>query len=120
MDNGITSGALRPDPDGLPEKIELNSNSEFEAALIEIVKMHREKTKAYGGNGDPFNNFTEVGAAEGIKPLQAAAIMGAKHRAVKAKFIHKKQTITSYTDDAFLDSAVYAVIDLCLYRRLDR
>lgn len=97
--------------------IELDSRSEFEGALIDMVRMHRSKSKVYGSSADAFQNFYNAAMAEGTTPLQCSSMFGAKHRSVKSDYIHRQRQATPSTDDAFLDAAVYAVIDLILYRR---
>ncbi len=67
---------------------------------------------------EPFQNFYNAAASESITPLQASRYFGAKHRSVKLEFV-KAGGIkhTKSTDDAFIDDAVYAVIDKVLYDR---
>ena len=101
------------------KKITLDPDNEFESAIIEIVSMHRAKAEHYASDHDPCGNFGEIAKAEDITPLQACHHLGAKHRNQAKRFVNEGLAAerTSYTDDAFLDGAVYGVLDLILYRR---
>lgn len=96
--------------------ITLDPNSEFEAALIDMVRMHREKAAAYGTDKDPMQNFYNIAGITFATPLQACEVLLAKHASVVKGFLESGK-IDKYSDDAFLDRAVYGVLSMVLYAR---
>lgn len=123
LSQGRAQKSKRPAAKQLSERsmpadtIVLDPNDEFESVLADMVSMHREKTKAYGARGDALQNFYNIAAAEGISPIAAAEYLAAKHKSVIREFVNGDQVHNKYSDDAFLDRAVYAVLSLILYRR---
>lgn len=100
----------------------LDPTNEFEAVLIEMVKMHRLKSQQYGARGDKLQNFYNMALAEGITPLTACQHVSAKHRSVIKEYVlastpEDHPDHTPATDDAFLDDAVYGVLRKILYDR---
>lgn len=101
------------------DAIVLDSSDEFESIVGKMVEMHRTKSKAYGARGDKLQNFYNIADAEGISPLTASEHLAAKHKSVIKEFVNSDAAHTKYTDDAFLDRAVYAVLSMILYERGD-
>lgn len=100
----------------------LDPTDEFEAVLIEMVRMHRLKSRQYGARGDKLRNFYNMAEAEGITPLTACQHVSAKHRSVIKEYLlastpENHPDHTPGTDDAFLDDPVYAVLRKILYDR---
>jgi hypothetical protein len=55
--------------------VELDPNDPFDAVLIEVVTMNRNKRKDYAGDGDLFSNFRDSSynlGLEGFGPVEAA------------------------------------------------
>jgi hypothetical protein len=103
------------------EFIMLDPRSEFERALMSLVKTHREKSKGYGSESDPFQNFLDNAWMNGVSPLLACEVLLNKHQSFlrqwRTRADRADPTHTEGSDDAMLDRAVYSVIALCLYRR---
>lgn len=98
--------------------ITLDPKDEFEACLIDMVKMHREKKQGYGTATDSLANFYVAARIEGSTPIDALDGFVLKHDAVYDMWKEKAtRTPTKYSDDAVLDKAVYAVLRFVLYRR---
>jgi hypothetical protein len=108
--------------------ITLNPDSEFERALVSLVKTHREKSEGYGSSDDPFQNFLDNSWMNSITPLHACEVLLNKHQSFLRQWrarTHNTAVVTATemvphtegSDDAMLDRAVYSVIALCLYRR---
>jgi hypothetical protein len=110
------------------EFIMLDPRSEFERALMSLVKTHREKSKGYGSESDPFQNFLDNSWMNSVSPLLACEILLNKHQSFLRQWrarTHNTAVVTATemvphtdgSDDAMLDRAVYSVIALCLYNR---
>jgi len=98
--------------------IVLDPEDEFERIVSEMVEMHRTKSKAYGARGDKLQNFYNIADAQGIGPLTACEHLAAKHASVIREYVNDEGApATKYTDDAFLDRAVYSVLSKILYER---
>lgn len=96
----------------------LNPDNELEAALIDIVRMHREKSGAYATEEDTFQNFLDIANQTGTHPMEAADTLLAKHQAYITKCARNwTYPDNKYTHDAYLDRAVYGIIAYCLYLR---
>jgi hypothetical protein len=96
----------------------LDPNDEFEAAVIELVRMHRTKSVMYGSEGDSLGNFYDAANALAITPLGAAIAFHAKHGARLTKWLRDGQPEDAPgVDDMFVDRAVYSIIELCLWHR---
>lgn len=96
--------------------------TEFENQIIAILRMHLNKSKDYGSDEDPFQNFYEAALERDCTPLEAAEGMVAKQRAaikIRNRKIRKgaDRTYTDASYDWYLDDAVYGIIKLCLYLR---
>jgi hypothetical protein len=113
----ITNSAITLDPD-----------SEFERALMSLVKTHRVKSKGYGSESDPYQNFLDNSWMNSVSPLLACEILLNKHQSFLRQWrarTHNTAVVTATemvphtdgSDDAMLDRAVYSVIALCLYNR---
>lgn len=104
-------------------EITLNPDNEFEAALANIVAMHRVKGEQYGSKQDPLQNFYDSAEALSESPLFACEALLQKHQSRLKKWFalprNRRKTSDPGVDDAFLDRAVYAVIALVLYQRCD-
>jgi hypothetical protein len=126
---GVISVAKLPDENyqyTITPKVEnpqvtLNPDSEFERALTSLVKTHREKSKGYGSESDPFQNFYDNAWMNSISPLLACEVLLNKHQSYLRQWRTRADRAdpghTEGSDDAMLDRAVYSVIALCLYRR---
>lgn len=103
--------------------ITLDSANEFEAVLIDIVSMHRIKAASYGSDSDPMYNFVIGGDATNQTPLRYGEALMQKHSGAIRQWFGRHQDPktnpkhTPTSDDGFLDRAVYAVLQLALYRR---
>jgi hypothetical protein len=101
----------------------LNPDDEFEAVLLDMIKMHRKKSVAYGSDEDPFHNFYDSADMAETTPLRECESFMRKHLAALKNWWRSEQTVTMnpvpnrYSDDGYLDRAVYSVIALVLYRR---
>lgn len=101
----------------------LDPTNEFEAALIDIVQTFRAKSVGYAGEDDPFFNFVEAARSLGTTPLRQGEALLAKHSAALRKWwqsepaVARNPTATSFSDDGYLDRAVYSIILLVLYQR---
>lgn len=98
--------------------VTLNPDNEFESALIEMVEMHRAKSKVYGTDNDPMQNFLDIAYNTGLTPLQACEVLlGKHHAAIKQWWNQDESYFDTRSDDGYLDRAVYGVIALVLYKR---
>lgn len=102
--------------------IKLNPEDEFEAVLIDIVNMHREKSKAYGTDKDALWNFYDGAARLGLHPLIVCEAYRTKHESALANWRQELRNNgtaahTRYSDDGHLDRAVYDILSLVIYRR---
>jgi hypothetical protein len=98
----------------------LNPDSEFDAVLIELKRMHDKKSKTYGTDEDPFNNFYDGAQRLHTSPLDVAIAYATKHDSALRKWLDKEtREPNTASNDAMIDRAVYAVIQLVLYRRGD-
>jgi uncharacterized protein YodC (DUF2158 family) len=85
------------------------------AILAELQAMHDKKNKDYGTNEDPLANV-RAGEEFGI-PAWAAAVLRANDKLVRIKsFLKKGNLANESVEDSILDSAVYYIIALILYR----
>lgn len=95
----------------------LNLDNAFEYQVMEVVAMFRQKNAQYAGDSaDVEQAFVDIAADAGTTPLDACETLGAKHRLSIKRFMKDRRRST-YSDDGFLDRAVYAIHALCLYRR---
>jgi hypothetical protein len=105
------------------DMLELDPDDEFEAAVIDIVKTYREKSKGYAIGGEPFFNFVEGARQRNTTPLRQGEALLAKHTTALSTWWAGEPLSTrnpipsSFSDDAYTDRAVYSVILLCLYKR---
>jgi hypothetical protein len=105
------------------DSLTLDSSSEFESALVEILKMHRIKSAAYGTSDDPLQNFTIGGSATNQTPLRYGETLLQKHAGALQLWFRRQPDWTvnpehsPTADDGFLDRAVYGILQLVLYRR---
>ena len=97
--------------------IELDPSNEFELALITIVQMHRKKAAIYGTDEDHMQNFIDGGWMTNQTPLAYGEALMAKHQAAIRIWFQRNVKSNKSTDDAFLDRAVYGVLQLINYRR---
>jgi len=98
--------------------VSLNPDDEFEATLIEMVRVHRFKKSVYGSNEDPFANFYDAAHHLAMTPLEAAIAFHGKHDAKMTKWLRDGQpTDAPGMEDMFIDRAVYSVIELALWNR---
>jgi len=101
----------------------LNPDDEFEAVIIDILKMHRKKSVQYGSDNDPLDNFTVGAYATNSTPLRYLEALLAKHSgALRAWFARQPDhTVdpvkTAGSNDGYIDRAVYSIIACVLYRR---
>lgn len=104
----------------------LNPEDEFEAVVIDVVKMHRRKSAQYGTDTDPLDNFAVGAFQTSSTPLRYGETLLAKHSGALRNWFAREadhgrdpQPNTG-SDDGFIDRAVYSLIQLVLYRRLKR
>jgi hypothetical protein len=87
----------------------------FMQIVDEIVAMHDKKQKDYGTNADPLANV-RASADFGIEPWIGVLIrMNDKMKRLQ-KAARGGQLANESVEDSILDIAVYAIIDLVLYR----
>lgn len=93
-----------------------HGNPEFEAAITEVLAMHRRKGADYGTKEDFFANVSASGDW-GISPW-VGAMMRANDKVVRLQSAARGSTLQNEgIEDSLLDIATYAVIALCLFRR---
>lgn len=101
----------------VPSGFVLDSENEFEAAVIKIVEMFRTKNGNYARPGmDIFQGLIDIAADAGLTPLVSGETLMAKHRLSVKRYL-STWLASKETDDGFLDRAVYSIINLCLYMR---
>lgn len=107
----------------LPENVMiLDDTDEFEAVLIDLVKHQREKRKQYGSDKDFLWNFYNIAERCHLTPLKVGELLKSKHETTLEKWWGTYGTSinpahTPGSDDAYIDRAVYAILNLILYRR---
>ena len=101
----------------------LNPDDEFEGVLVDIVKLHRKKSQAYGTDSDPLDNFTVGAFATNTTPLRYLEALLAKHSGAIRNWFRREVDYsrdpqpTAASSDGYIDRAVYSVIACVLYRR---
>ena len=94
----------------------MNGDPDFEAALHEVLEMHRRKGADYGTNEDCFANVS-ASQSWGIPPW-VGAMVRANDKVVRLQSYSKGSTLQNEgVEDSLLDIATYALIALCLFRR---
>jgi len=99
--------------------ITLDPSSEFEAALMSVVRMHREKSKIYGTEEDALWNFYDGAQRLNTTPLDVCISYATKHESALRRWMNGNRKKTKASDDAALDRAVYAILFLIIYKRGD-
>ncbi len=103
--------------------MELSTDSEFEKAIIRIVEIHRQKSKIYSNEKDPFTNFILGAEQTNSTPLRYGENLLGKHLSAikiwweRAQYVDGIPILTKHSTDAYEDRAVYGIILLCLYYR---
>jgi len=97
----------------------LDPNDEFEAILLEILQMHRKKSKDYGSNEDPYANVS-ASREFGVQPWVGALIRENDKTTRIKSFIKKRALANESLEDSLIDKAVYSIIALLLYRRSEQ
>lgn len=106
-----------------PNPLVLNVDDEFEAAVADIIKMHRKKSVAYGTDEDSLQNFYDAADIAETTPLRECEAFMRKHLAALKNWWRSEKNVdvnpapNRYSDDGYLDRAVYSIIALVLYRR---
>jgi hypothetical protein len=90
---------------------------EFETCVNAMLAMHNEKKQAYGSEMDSMQNFYDIAATTGVTVLQAVEVLLGKHQSYIKRFLSEDRSRDKYSDDAYLDRAVYAVLAYVLYQR---
>ena len=95
---------------------------EWYEAVKSASEMHLLKSKMYGLNTDPYENFYLGARINGLTPLQQGEALMSKHQAALSLWRVRwgsagDPPTTSASDDGIIDRAVYAIINLILYRR---
>ena len=94
-----------------------HGHPDFYKLLDKIEEIHSNKNHDYSGEGDPFRNF-KMSEAMGIPAWKGCLIrMGDKYSrlcsfARKEEYKVKDENI----EDTLMDLAIYALIDIILYR----
>lgn len=102
----------------------LNPDDEFEAILVDVVKMHRKKAAMYGTDTDELQNFHDGAYNTGTTSLRQCEALMAKHNAAAKQWYAKeplaaKDPIPNKTsDDLMIDRCVYSVLAHMLYNRM--
>lgn len=101
----------------------LDPTSPVEAAIIEIVKMQRAKTRDYAEDGSIFSNFEMTADLTNQAPEESALFNVAQKlvrlRSLKANGRTNDPTNES-VQDTYLDLAVYAVIAYAIVQQSAR
>jgi hypothetical protein len=90
---------------------------EFETCINTMLQMYNDKKKAYGSEEDSLQNFYDISNSTGCGVLGAAEVLLGKHQSYIKKFLNNNLSRDKYSDDAYLDRAVYAVLAYVLYQR---
>lgn len=118
---------MTPDPAPLlgvvspPEQIVLDPTSDFERALIDMVKTARKKRADYASDSDEFSNFRDQADFAGFESPALAALYQVVSKLTRIKALRKNgrmaETANEAVDDTFLDIAVYAVLAHAMWLR---
>jgi len=108
------------DKDGLLnaawKKIEaLSVDSKFTSLLQEVFNLHEKKGRDYGSDEDPLANC-RASAEFGIPPWKGVAIRRADKWKRQKQFLRTGNLSNESFEDSLLDDAVYALIELILWR----
>jgi hypothetical protein len=101
--------------------ITLDKDNEFEAALIEMVKLHRAKSHDYAGDDDPYQNFYDTSTQVNTPAGQSCEVFIAQKAARLKQLVYrtKRKPKNEAVRDTIRDRAVYSVIALVLFDRGD-
>jgi hypothetical protein len=124
---GATKSPSRPERGTVVTKntnpLVLNPDDDFEAVVIDILKMHRKKSAQYGTDADPLDNFTVGAFSTSSTPLRYLENLLAKHSGAIRNWFSRQpdHTVdpvkTAGSNDGYIDRAVYSIIACVLYRR---
>jgi len=89
--------------------------TEFDKILDELRAMHDRKAEDYGKGEDGLANLRES-AKMGIEPWIGTAIRLGDKLACIQSFIAKGKLLNESLEDSMIDSAVYSILMLILYR----
>jgi hypothetical protein len=94
---------------------------EWYAAVKSASEMHLVKSKMYG-HTDPYENFYIGAGLTGMSVLEQGEALMAKHQAALSLWRIRyagpgDPELTSAAADGYIDRAVYAIINLILFRR---
>jgi hypothetical protein len=105
------------DVPGFPQnRITLDPNDPFDAALIPIVETNRRKRKDYAKDGDPFSNFKVTSQGLGMAEFgpTEAALFNVLQKLARLQSLRAngrlRDTANEAVIDTYLDLAVYAII----------
>lgn len=94
-------------------------DKEFDKILDELKTMHDRKAEDYGKGEDGLANLRES-AKMGIDPWIGVAIRLGDKLARIQSFIKKGKLLNESLEDSMIDSAVYSILMLILYREKKR
>lgn len=99
------------------DKVTLNTNDPFEAAIGKMVLTARAKGADYASDTDPWSNFRGTAGYFGFKIWDAAIFnVVQKLQRLRALRMNDRVPINESTDDTYLDLAVYATLAYAMYR----
>jgi len=87
----------------------------FTSLLQEIFNLHEKKGRDYGTDEDPLANC-RASADFGIPPWKGVAIRRADKWKRQKQYLSTGQLSNESFEDSLLDDAVYALIELILWR----
>lgn len=106
------------------ERVTLDPNDPFDAALIPIVETNRKKRADYARDGDPFDNFvtsSDLLGLQGFGPVESA-LFNMTQKLARLKSLRRNGRMddpqNEAVSDTYLDLAVYGVLTFALARSL--
>lgn len=100
----------------MDEKIELDPDDPFDAAIIPMVLTNRKKRLDYATDGDPFSNFKDTSDDLGLIGFGAkeSALFNVLQKKARLKALRLNGRIDDPSNEAvidtYMDLAVYSVI----------
>jgi hypothetical protein len=94
----------------------LDASDPFEAKLIEMALLNKQKRADYAADDNPFSNFEESAAQTNTSPTMTCEVLIAtKQSRLRRLMSTGKDPQNESVRDTILDRAVYSVIALALY-----
>lgn len=92
--------------------------TDFEQIVYEVLEMHRRKNQDYGRTNDPYSNV-RASEAFGIPGWVGALTRQQDKTRRLQKYVTEGNLANESVEDSLLDSIVYGIIALALWRELN-